>query len=143
MYRYLLLSFLVSCGTTSYKANVVKNQEFRLSSTITVTSQGNDSLGARGIFEHHLSTQGFNVVAEEVAQEISKIDVDVTRNNKQKITKLEGKFGNYKNYKSAYAVKFSYSTRADTGYERVFSNLSASVFNLKTGKLVCPFGERV
>lgn len=131
-----MLGINIGCGTTSHRTSLRPGTEFKLESSVTVVSSGYDSIGATGMFEAALSNGGFNVIAQEVAESIAKLSVEIGRDKKGNASGFSAEYGRYRNFRSVYALKFSYATRADTGYGNVFSSLTYQIFDLKEGRIV-------
>jgi len=115
---------------------VTKREEYKLvqNSTVTVVSKIKDKMNAKGILEQLLLERGFNVVSEDVAR--NQIDIQSTTDIKKDRMTEKKTLENVKKLASVYMLTFSYTTRSDFPHGKVFSSFTASVVDLRTGKLV-------
>jgi len=123
IFIFLVVLTLGCAGPLNF--SVRPDTSFKRHSTITITSGGYDPLGVQGQMEHLLVSRGFEVISEAVAHDKLKYKDKITSDTR----------GQSEAEASLERLRFSYGYRADFPHGNVFTDFTASIVDLETGKV--------
>jgi len=132
IFIFLVVLTLGCAGPLNF--SVRPDTSFKRHSTITITSGGYDPLGVQGQMEHLLVSRGFEVISEAVAHDKLKYKDKITSDTRGQ-SEAEASLERIEEVRSIYILRFSYGYRADFPHGNVFTDFTASIVDLETGKV--------
>ncbi len=125
--------FFVSC-TGAPRVIVRPNSGFSHRSTVLVTTSGSDEEGVQEKLESALFQRGFNVISSGMSgTELRYSETTIETNSG---INTRGSVAGVTEIPAAYALRFTYRTRADFPAGRVFEGFNATVVEMKSGQIV-------